>query len=667
MDIKNLSIEELQALASDIRNQILQAVSQNGGHLSSNLGVVELSIAMHYVFDNPRDPFIFDVSHQSYTHKILTGRGGEAFKSLRKFGGISGYTNPNESEHDYFVAGHSSTSISLAVGACKAIALKNESRIPVALIGDGALSAGQAYEALNELGDREFPCVIILNDNEMSISKPVGAISKYISHMMAGKFYQGFKARINALLDYAPESAAYMAKRLEEGVRLITPGLFFEELGLEYIGPINGHDIKEIISTLNTAKNMQKPVIVHAQTIKGKGYAPAEGKLEKWHGVAPFDIQNASTNAAASTLNANASTSTNANALNTSTSTLNTNASTLNTNANALNAAASALNTNAPSVLSATKIFSNALLELASKHENIVGVTAAMPSGTGMDALISAYPKRFWDVAIAEQHALTSMAAMAKEGFKPFIAIYSTFMQRAYDQIIHDCAILDLNVVLCLDRAGIVGEDGPTHQGAFDISYLNAVPNVMMCAPRDEASFKALMHYAYTCSHPLALRYPRGSFICDKMGFKYDFSSDLVDANTSFSRPSSQLLQSSNSDICFIGYGNGVGKACWAAKLLEPKISVNIADLVFVKPLDSAFLRSLAKRAKSWYIFSDSAKKGGVGEILSAFLQAQNISDVKVVSFEYDDAFITHGSLSEVENSLGISASQIALKISSLS
>lgn len=644
MDIKNLSIEELQALASDIRNQILQAVSQNGGHLSSNLGVVELSIAMHYVFDNPRDPFIFDVSHQSYTHKILTGRGGEAFKSLRKFGGISGYTNPNESEHDYFVAGHSSTSISLAVGACKAIALKNESRIPVALIGDGALSAGQAYEALNELGDREFPCVIILNDNEMSISKPVGAISKYISHMMAGKFYQGFKARINALLDYAPESAAYMAKRLEEGVRLITPGLFFEELGLEYIGPINGHDIKEIISTLNTAKNMQKPVIVHAQTIKGKGYAPAEGKLEKWHGVAPFDIQNASTNAAAST-------SSNANAL----------------NASALNAAASTLNTNAPSVLSATKIFSNALLELASKHENIVGVTAAMPSGTGMDALISAYPKRFWDVAIAEQHALTSMAAMAKEGFKPFIAIYSTFMQRAYDQIIHDCAILDLGVVLCLDRAGIVGEDGPTHQGAFDISYLNAVPNVMMCAPRDEASFKALMHYAYTCSHPLALRYPRGSFICDKMGFKYDFSSDLVDTNTSFLRPSSQLLQSSNSDMCFIGYGNGVGKACQTAKLLEPKISVNIVDLVFVKPLDSAFLRSLAKRAKSWYIFSDSAKKGGVGEILSAFLQARNIFDVRVISFEYDDAFIAHGSLSEVENSLGISASQIALKMSSLS
>lgn len=644
MDIKNLSIEELQALASDIRNQILQAVSQNGGHLSSNLGVVELSIAMHYVFDNPRDPFIFDVSHQSYTHKILTARGGEAFKSLRKFGGISGYTNPNESEHDYFVAGHSSTSISLAVGACKAIALKNESRIPVALIGDGALSAGQAYEALNELGDREFPCVIILNDNEMSISKPVGAISKYISHMMAGKFYQGFKARINALLDYAPESAAYMAKRLEEGVRLITPGLFFEELGLEYIGPINGHDIKEIISTLNTAKNMQKPVIVHAQTIKGKGYAPAEGKLEKWHGVAPFDIQNASTNAAAST-------SSNANAL----------------NASALNAAASTLNTNAPSVLSATKIFSNALLELASKHENIVGVTAAMPSGTGMDALISAYPKRFWDVAIAEQHALTSMAAMAKEGFKPFIAIYSTFMQRAYDQIIHDCAILDLGVVLCLDRAGIVGEDGPTHQGAFDISYLNAVPNVMMCAPRDEASFKALMHYAYTCSHPLALRYPRGSFICDKMGFKYDFSSDLVDANTSFSRPRSQLLQSSNSDMCFIGYGNGVGKACEAAKLLEPKISVNIVDLVFVKPLDSAFLRSLAKRAKSWYIFSDSAKKGGVGEILSAFLQARNIFDVRVISFEYDDAFIAHGSLSEVENSLGISAAQIALKMSSLS
>ena len=272
MDIKSLSNDELIALAANIREQILQAVSKNGGHLSSNLGVVELIIAMHAVFDSSKDPFIFDVSHQCYAHKILTGR---SLETLRQFKGISGYTNPHESECDYFVAGHSSTSISLAVGAAKAVELKGDERIPVVLIGDGAMSAGEAYEALNELGDRKYPCVIILNDNEMSIAKPVGALSKYISHAMAGPWYQSFKARINELLKYAPDSAAYMAKRLEEGIRLITPGMLFEELGLEYIGPIDGHNISEIISTLRTAKAMKKPVIVHAQTIKGKGYAPA--------------------------------------------------------------------------------------------------------------------------------------------------------------------------------------------------------------------------------------------------------------------------------------------------------------------------------------------------------------------------------------------------------
>lgn len=660
MDIKNLSIEELNDLACDIRAQILQTVSQNGGHLSSNLGVVELSIGMHYVFNNPSDPFIFDVSHQCYTHKILTKRGGERFMSLRKFGGISGYTNPNESECDFFVAGHSSTSISLALGLCKSIALKAGNRVPVVLIGDGALSAGQAYEALNELGDREYPCVIILNDNEMSISKPVGAISKFISHMMAGKFYQGFKAKINALLEYAPQSAAYMAKRLEEGMRLITPGLLFEELGLEYIGPINGHDIKEIITTLNTAKQMQKPVIVHAQTIKGKGYAPAEGKLEKWHGVAPFDIKDYEKSAQ------NEVCPTNFNKENLA-------------NFNKENLANFNKENLAKTPQNATKIFSQKLLELATKYENIVGVTAAMPSGTGMDALIAKYPQRFWDVAIAEQHAITSMAAMAKEGFKPFVAIYSTFLQRAYDQIIHDCAILDLPVVLCIDRAGIVGEDGPTHQGAFDISFLNALPNIMLCAPRDENSFKELLSYAYTCSHLLGVRYPRGSFICDKMGFLYDFNAKIIsenkdykhlpaalaNQNNSFSRPSSQLLKEANSNIAFIGYGNGVGKACLVASILEGKINPNIIDLVFVKPLDKAFLKDLASKTKLWYIFSDSAKKGGVGEILSSFLQDENIFDVKIKSFEYDDYFIAHGSLSEVEKALKISAQEIASYITS--
>ena len=405
--LKELALSELENLASQLRSEIIKAVSQNGGHLSSNLGVVELTLAMHAVFDFKKEPFIFDVSHQSYAHKILTGRD---LTSLRQFRGVSGYTKPNEG--DYFVAGHSSTSISLLVGACKAIALKNEDKIPVALIGDGAMSAGMVYEALNELGDKKYPCVIILNDNEMSISKPIGAISKHLSGAMASSFYQKFKKGVENLLEYLPQSATYMAKRFEESLKLITPGILFEEMGLEYIGVINGHDISELISVLKKAKAMKKPCLVHTQTIKGKGYAPAEGKNAKWHGVGAFDISTGE------------------------------------------------FIKKAGAKKSATELFSQNLLNLAEKHSDIVGVTAAMPNGTGLDALIEKYPNRFWDVAIAEQHAVTSMAAMAKEGFKPFIAIYSTFLQRAYDQVIHDCAIMNLNVVFAMgvDRGALLSD-----------------------------------------------------------------------------------------------------------------------------------------------------------------------------------------------------------------
>lgn len=597
MDIKSLKPSELDTLATNIRERILSVVSTNGGHLSSNLGVVELSIAMHYVFNPPKDPFIFDVSHQSYTHKLLSGRWDE-FDSLRQFGGISGYTKPNESEYDYFIAGHSSTSISLAVGAAKAIKLKNEDRLPVALIGDGALSAGMAYEALNELGDLKYPCVIILNDNEMSISKPIGAMSKYLSQMMAGPFYQKFKSKINQLLELMPDSAAYMAKRLEEGIRLITPGMFFEELGLEYIGPVDGHNIKDLISALSVAKNMKKPVIVHAQTIKGKGYEIAEGPKEKWHGVSPFNPQNG-------------------------------------------------LALKKPTQKSATQIFSDLLLELASTYDNIVGVTAAMPSGTGLGALIERFPNRFWDTAIAEQHAVTSMAAMAKEGFKPYIAIYSTFMQRAYDQVIHDCAILNLPVVLCMDRAGIVGEDGETHQGAFDISFLNAVPNFSLVAPRDEAMFRQIMEFSYKFNSPLAIRYPRGNFgLCD------EFEPIKIELGKA------QILSQNIGDIAFIGYGNGVAKACKVAKILD--INPTIIDLIFIKPLDKELLLNLAKKHKRWYVFSDSVKRGGVGEILSGFLQENSINHINITSFEYEDKFIPHGATNLVEDSLNISAEKIA-------
>ncbi|EGK8070417.1 1-deoxy-D-xylulose-5-phosphate synthase, partial [Campylobacter upsaliensis] len=598
LELCALSEEELKTLADNLRRKIIEVVSQNGGHLSSNLGVVELSIAMHYVFDSTKDPFIFDVSHQSYAHKLLSGR-EERFHTLRTFGGLSGYTK--DEEGDYFIAGHSSTSISLAIGACKAIRLKKEERTPVVLIGDGALSAGMAYEALNELGDRKYPCVIILNDNEMSISKPIGAISKYLSQAMATQFYQKFKKRVEKMLDFLPDSATYMAKRFEEGFKLITPGLLFEELGLEYIGPIDGHNINEMINALKQAKMMQKPCIIHAQTIKGKGYMLAEGKHAKWHGVGAFDIHSGE----------------------------------------------SLKKSNSKS--SATEIFSQNLLHLAQKYENIVGVTAAMPSGTGLDLLIEAYPERFWDVAIAEQHAVTSMAAMAKEGFKPFIAIYSTFLQRAYDQVIHDCAIMNLNVVFAMDRAGIVGEDGETHQGVFDVSFLSAVPNLTLIAPRDSKMMEKCMEYAYFHQGPLAFRYPRGSFILEE-----EF------APCKLSLAKSQWLIKNTSEVAFLGFGQGVGKA-WKVLQNLGNDFANLIDLIFIKPLDELLLKELASQTKIWFVFSENVKIGGVASLLREFVGQYDLN-VKIVSFEYEDAFITHGNLNEVEVSLNLDVKKLSQK-----
>jgi len=437
IDVKKMSLRELDELAQNIRKRILEVVSSKGGHLSSTLGAVELIIGMHYVFDVEKDPFIFDVSHQAYAHKLITGRWDD-FDTLRQFGGISGYTKPSESKYDYFSAGHSSTSISVAVGAAKAIKLKKEERIPVALIGDGAMSAGLAYEAMNELGFLKLPVVIILNDNEMSIGKPIGAISKYLTKLKAGKFYQGFKERFKKFLESAPKDVRYAAKKFEEIFSV--NGVFFEEMGLEYIGPIDGHDLEEIIEVFKIAKNLKKPVVVHAKTIKGKGYKQAEGYYEHWHGVGPFDIS-----------------------------------------------------TGEPlkkSPLSATKVFANTLLEIAKNDEKVVGVTAAMPSGTGIKELMKEFPDRFWDVGIAEQHAVTSMAPLAKEGFIPFVAIYSTFLQRGYDQVIHDVCLDNYPVRFAIDRAGIVGADGETHQGVFDIGYLRILPNITIFAPRDFNTLK---------------------------------------------------------------------------------------------------------------------------------------------------------------------------------
>jgi len=601
LNIKNKTIQELKILAQDIRDRIIEVVSKNGGHFSSTLGAVELTIGMHKVFDVTYDPFIFDVSHQCYPHKLLTDR-WEEFKTLRQFKGLSGFTKPKESKADYFVAGHSSTSISLAVGAAKANKLSGENKVPVVMIGDGSMTAGMIYEALNELGDLKLPVVIILNDNEMSIAKPIGAMSKHLSRLLAGKFYQGFKEKVDHIVkNYMPKGTEYIAKKIEESMKLITPGIIFEEMGCDYIGPIDGHNLEEIIDTLQLAKNLQKPVIVHAKTIKGKGYPLAEGHHEKWHGVSPFDIATGES-------------------LKKSTS------------------------------KSATQIFSDKLYELAKEDKKIVGVTAAMPSGTGMDKLINNFPERFWDVAIAEQHAVTSMAAMAKDGFKPFVAIYSTFLQRAFDQIVHDVCLMNLPVTFCIDRAGIVGADGETHQGQFDINFLRFLPNMTLIAPRDEGSFENALEFAKDYNSPLAIRYPRGSF------------KTLQYPSAQFDTPKIEILKMAfdNSDIALIGYGAGVSRAIETEKFYDGELT--IVDLIFLKPLPKESLKLLASKTKKWYIFSDSQAQGGVGSAILEFISEEKLN-IEVVSFEYDDLYIQHGDTKLLEEELGILPEQLVSKI----
>ncbi len=599
IDIKNKTTKELETIAGDIRDRIIDVVSRNGGHFSSTLGAVELTIGMHKVFDSNYDPFIFDVSHQCYPHKLIT-RSWEKFETIRQFKGLSGFTKPKESPSDYFVAGHSSTSISLAVGAAKANKLNGGSKVPVVMIGDGSMTAGMVYEALNELGDLKLPVVIILNDNEMSIAKPIGAISKYLSKLLAGKSYQGFKERVDKFIrNNLPEGSLYLAKKFEESLKLITPGMLFEEMGIDYIGPIDGHDIEEVIDTLTLAKNFGKPVIVHARTVKGKGYPIAEGQHEHWHGVGPFDRETGKFE-------------------------------------------------KKEGAKSATAVFSEALYALAKRDEKVVGVTAAMPSGTGIDKLMAEFPNRFWDVAIAEQHAVTSMAAMAKEGFKPFVTIYSTFLQRGFDQIIHDVCLMNLGVTFAIDRAGIVGADGETHQGQFDISFLRFLPNMTLVAPRDSKTLELSLEFGANLGSPCAIRYPRGAF------------KELPYLATPFIHGKGEILKTGSSNIAFIGYGAGVSRGNDTANLLD--IDITIVDLRFVKPLDKELLTKLATHTTKWYIFSDSQKQGGVGSAILEFLNEAKIQ-IELVTFEYEDIYIQHGDTKLLEEDLGILPSQLAKKV----
>lgn len=618
--MKECSIAELEYLSAEIRNRILNVVSGNGGHLSSTLGAVELIVGMHATFDCSKHPFIFDVSHQAYAHKILTGRYNE-FHTLRQLNGISGFIAPYESPFDYFIAGHSSTSISLALGSAKAKKLLNDEHKPVVMVGDGALSAGMAYEAINELGDLKLPVVIILNDNEMSISKPIGAISRFLSSAMTAPLYQNLKQRLKRILSKMPDSASYMMKRFEESFKLITPGLLFEELGLNYIGPINGHNIELIISTINRAKTLDAPVIIHAQTTKGKGYKIAEGKYEKWHGVGPFDLK---TGLSKKTNNKTAS-------------------------------------------KSPTSVFSDKLLELAKHDEMIVGFTAAMPTGSGLDKLIDEFPDRFYDVGIAEQHALTSSASMAKEGFKPYIAIYSTFLQRAYDQIIHDVSIMNLPVKLCIDRAGIVGEDGETHQGLFDISYLKNIPNWTILAPRNNSTLEKILDFSVNFNSPLAFRYPRGKFSLEKNKNDDTYFKCLENFNSQMIEEEYKINET---NILFIGYGNGVGKAFYTKKYIKDEMNINISilDLIYLKPLDENTLLSCFIKYEKIFVFSDSYKINGVGNsIIDCAMEFYSKNEFqnmpKIFSFEIQDKFIRHGNIDDIERLLNIDIDSLSIKI----
>lgn len=696
--------DSLNDIAARIRTRIIEVVSQNGGHLSSNLGSVEIIVAMHYVFDCARDPFIFDVSHQAYAHKLLTGR-WEAFSTLRQTGGLSGFLKPSESPFDYFVAGHSSTSISLAVGAARSIRLKNEARIPVVLIGDGAMSAGLVYEALDELGDIKYPMIIILNDNEMSISKPIGAMSKHLSTITAGRVYRGMRDGIKKILSKMPESATYMARRFEESLKLITPGILFEELGLDYIGPIDGHNIIELISIMQRAKALNSPVIIHAQTTKGYGYKIAQGKYEKWHSVAPFDIATGAPKAAANLVNpANPAAPGNpVNPANPATAAKPANPKSPAKSANLANPANLSVNLAANPPANPTKIFAAKLLSLAKNDDKIVGLTAAMPSGTGLDLLIDNLPSRFFDVAIAEAHATTSAAAMAKEGFKPFVAVYSTFLQRAFDSIIHDVGIMNLPVRFAIDRAGIVGEDGETHQGSFDISYLTLVPNMVVFAPRDNESLELALDFAAGFdAAPCAFRYPRGGFLLPNGRYKNkpfclgkaevlsrakstqtaaksgakntaalsakggkmgeSSAKDSHDSQQISLKTAPNIAPAIAPNIAFLGFGNGVGRAHLVNERLN--FPATLIDLRFAKPLDSRLILAVAKAHDKLYIFSDGAKIGGLTQNIAALLLENGVATA-LKGFEFPDSFIPHGKTSDIEKMLGLDTESIAREIQS--
>lgn len=599
-DLKRLDGEELVRLCEEIRKEILATVSKNGGHLASNLGTVELTIALHYVFDLPRDKLIWDVGHQSYSHKLLTGR-RDRFYTLRQYEGVSGFPKRDESPYDTFDSGHSGTSISAALGMAEAKRLKGEEGRPIAIIGDGSMTAGLAFEGLNQAGHIDQNLIVVLNDNEMSISHNVGALSSYLNRLMTGQFVNRFRDEMKDFLETIPgigKSALRFAKKAEESLKgLLMPGLLFEELGMKYIGPIDGHRLDHLIENFQNINKLRGPYLVHVITKKGKGYGPSERNPSLYHSVPPFDIETGEIQ-----------------------------------------------KEQTPLPPTYTEVFGETLCKLAGENRRLIAITAAMQSGTGLEEFAIRFPDRFYDIGIAEQHAVTFAAGLALEGMKPVVAIYSTFLQRAYDQILQDVCLQNLPVVFALDRGGIVGEDGPTHHGLFDFSYLRHIPNLIVMVPKDEEEFRHMIKTAVDCPAPVAFRYPRSRGI----GLKKSESLKSLEVGKG------EVLREGK-DILIIAIGSTVYPSLRAAQRLEEiGIDAAIINSRFLKPLDGDLLCHWATRTGRVLTVEENVLMGGFGSAVLELFQERGLISIPVKRLGIPDCFIEHGPQSLLRKKYGI-------------
>lgn len=607
-DLRKFNTTELALLAQDLREVIIATVAQNGGHLAPNLGVIELTLALHASFESPRDKIIWDVGHQSYAHKLLTGR-YQQFATLRQYGGISGYPKREESPHDVFEVGHSSTSLSAALGIAQARDLNHEDFHVVAVIGDGALTGGMAFEALNHIGHLGTNLIIVLNDNEMSISANVGALSTYLGRIRTAPAYGKTKQDIEALLRKIPAIGNTMARSIEKVKDtlkyLVVPGIVFEEMGITYLGPIDGHDIDRLMQVFKQAKQHAGPILVHCITQKGRGYQPAEEHPDRFHGVSPFDVKTGEPRK--------------------------------------------------PKRQTYTEVFGKTVVKLAAQDERIVAITAAMRDSVGLREFARRFPDRFFDVGIAEQHAVTLAAGLAAGGLRPVVAVYSTFLQRAFDQVLHDVCLQELPVVLCLDRAGLVGQDGPTHHGVYDLSYLRLIPNITIMAPKDEAELVDMLYTAFSLDGPVAIRYPRG----EAEGVPLPQQPALL------SVPKAEILDWGNGSVALVAVGNMVSTAQKAAQRLKKNgIHATVVNARFVKPLDEAVLADLSRRHSLLVTLEDNSVVAGFGSAVSELVAADETALCSVIRLGIPDQFVTHGSIHDLRRALDLTPDAICTKVS---